>query len=306
MDFKQQLTNYKPYNEQEMRDKDVMLSLLAAESNLFTRENPVAHLTASSWLLNKTHDKVLMIYHNIYHSWSWTGGHADGDTDLLAVAIREAQEETGVMDIKAVTEDIFSIEILTVDGHEKRGAYVPSHLHLNVTYLLEAEEEEVLRVKPDENSGVKWFPLDEALKACTEPWMIERIYKKLNEKLEAQQQKSNQPKNASTISQDKSGASHTPKNIISDETIEYVGILAKLELSGEEKEQAKKDMGEMLDYIDKLNELDTTGVEPMSHVFPVHNVFREDVVTNGDGSTETLSNAPEQKDGGFKVPKTIS
>lgn len=98
---------------------------------------------------------------------------------------------------------------------------------------------------------------------------------------------------------------HTSKNVISDETIEYVGILAKLELSDEEKEQAKKDMGEMLDYIDKLNELDTTGVEPMSHVFPVQNVFREDVVTNGDGSKETLSNAPEQKDGGFKVPKTI-
>lgn len=95
------------------------------------------------------------------------------------------------------------------------------------------------------------------------------------------------------------------KNVISDETIEYVGILAKLELSDEEKENAKKDMGEMLDYIDKLNELDTTGVEPMSHVFPVHNVFREDVVTNGDGSKETLANAPEMKDGGFKVPKTI-
>ena len=95
------------------------------------------------------------------------------------------------------------------------------------------------------------------------------------------------------------------KNIISDETIEYVGILAKLELSDEEKERAKKDMGDMLDYIDKLNELDTTGVEPMSHVFPVNNVFREDVVTNGDGSKETLANAPARKDGGFKVPKTI-
>ena len=95
------------------------------------------------------------------------------------------------------------------------------------------------------------------------------------------------------------------KNEISDETIEYVGILAKLELNEEEKEHAKKDMEEMLNYIDKLNELDTTGVEPMSHVFPVNNVFREDVVTNGDGSKETLSNAPAQKDGGFKVPKTI-
>ncbi len=94
-------------------------------------------------------------------------------------------------------------------------------------------------------------------------------------------------------------------NIISDETIEYVGILAKLELSDEEKEQAKKDMGSMLDYIDKLGELDTTGIEPMSHVFPVQNVFREDVVTNGDDSGNILKNAPGEKDNMFLVPRTF-
>ena len=94
-------------------------------------------------------------------------------------------------------------------------------------------------------------------------------------------------------------------NIISDETIEYVGILAKLELNDEEKEHAKKDMGSMLDYIDKLNELDTTGIEPMSHVFPVHNVFREDVVTNGDDRENMLANAPEERDGQYQVPKTV-
>mgnify|MGYP004466212487 CR=1 FL=1 len=94
-------------------------------------------------------------------------------------------------------------------------------------------------------------------------------------------------------------------NIISDETIEYVGILSKLELSEEEKEQAKKDMGSMLDYIDKLNELDTTGIKPMSHVFPVQNVFREDVVTNGDESEKTLKNAPGEKDNMFMVPRTF-
>ncbi|MCD8014240.1 MAG: Asp-tRNA(Asn)/Glu-tRNA(Gln) amidotransferase subunit GatC [Lachnospiraceae bacterium] len=93
--------------------------------------------------------------------------------------------------------------------------------------------------------------------------------------------------------------------IISDETIEYVGILAKLELSDEEKEQAKKDIGRMLDYVDKLNELDTSGVEPMSHVFPVNNVFREDVVTNGDEHEATLENAPAAKEQSFMVPKTV-
>lgn len=94
-------------------------------------------------------------------------------------------------------------------------------------------------------------------------------------------------------------------NIISDETIEYVAILAKLELSEEEKEKAKKDMGNMLDYIDKLGELDTEGVEPMSHVFPMNNVFREDIVTNGDMREEILKNAPDEKEGMFVVPKTI-
>lgn len=94
-------------------------------------------------------------------------------------------------------------------------------------------------------------------------------------------------------------------NVISDETIEYVGILAKLELTDAEKEEAKKDMGRMLDYIDMLNELDTSGVEPMSHVFSRNNVFREDVVTNGDEREKILKNAPEQKDGSFKVPKTV-
>ena len=93
-------------------------------------------------------------------------------------------------------------------------------------------------------------------------------------------------------------------HVIDDETIDYVGILAKLELNDEEKEKAKKDMAQMLDYVDMLNELDTSNVEPMTHVFPVSNVFREDVVTNGDGSEDTLANAPEKKENQYVVPKT--
>lgn len=177
------LQSYVPYNEQEERDRDIMLQLLKTQDNILERENQTAHFSASSWLLNKEHTKVLMIYHNIYHSWSWTGGHADGEANLLEVAKREAMEETGIKNIITVSDEIYSVEILTVDGHVKRGSYVPSHIHLNVTYLMEADEQEVLRVKPDENSGVKWFFLDEALKACTESWMIEHIYTKLNEKL---------------------------------------------------------------------------------------------------------------------------
>ena len=94
-------------------------------------------------------------------------------------------------------------------------------------------------------------------------------------------------------------------NVISDETMEYVGILAKLSLSPQEKEEAKKDMSRMLDYIDRLNELDTSGVEPMSHIFPLNNVFREDVVENGDDRENMLAHAPQKKDGAYMVPKTI-
>ena len=182
MNIEQQIADYKPYNEQEAHDQAVMRQLLATQPDLFTRENQVAHMTASSWLLNATYDKVLMIYHNIYNSWSWTGGHADGETDLLAVALREVTEETGLQTLRPVSRELFSVEILTVDGHEKRGRYVPSHLHLNCTYLIEADDTEPLRVKPDENSGVRWFAPREALAACTEPWMRDRIYQKLIEK----------------------------------------------------------------------------------------------------------------------------
>lgn len=183
MGLKRDLEAYIPWNGQEAHDRHVMMHLLDTQRDIFRRENQTAHFSASSWLLNKEHTKVLMVYHNIYHSWAWTGGHADGETDLLAVAIREAMEETGAAHVSVVKEDIFSIEILTVDGHIKKGSYVPSHLHLNVTYLLEADERDALRVKADENSGVKWFGLEEAVNACTEPWMAEWVYRKLNEKL---------------------------------------------------------------------------------------------------------------------------
>ena len=140
-------------------------------------------MTASAWVVNPGRDKVLMVYHKIYDSWSWTGGHADGEEDLLAVALREVTEETGVTHVRPVSKDIFSLETVTVDGHEKRGEYVSSHLHLNVTYLLEADDTEPLRVCEDENKGVAWFSLEEALAASTEPWFVKRIYGKLNEKL---------------------------------------------------------------------------------------------------------------------------
>ena len=183
MEIYEQIKAYRPWNEQERQDQAVILAFLDKNPDAFYRTNLLAHMTASAWVVNPQRSKVLMVYHRLYDSWSWAGGHADGEEDLLAVALREVREETGVQRLRPVTEEIYSLEVLTVDGHEKHGRYVPSHLHLNVTYLLEAEEEQPLRICEAENTGVAWFSLADALAASTEPWFIERIYKKLNEKL---------------------------------------------------------------------------------------------------------------------------
>ena len=183
MDIRAAIAAYSPFNEQEAADKELILDFLQKNPDAFYRTNRIAHMTASAWVVNPARDRVLMVYHNIYDSWSWTGGHADGAENLAAVALREVREETGVRSARLLSEGIFSLESLTVDGHEKHGAYVPSHLHLNVTYLLEADDSDPLTVCEEENSGVRWFTLDGALEASTEPWFVQRIYGKLNEKL---------------------------------------------------------------------------------------------------------------------------
>ncbi len=199
---------FEPFNEQEAADKRVILRALDTDSDCFDR-SAQAHMACSIWVVDPSFTQTLLVYHNIYDSWSWIGGHADGECDLAAVALRELQEETGVAHARLVTGEaygagdssaasaptvggvrplcgpggIYSLEVLTVDGHEKRGAYVSSHLHLNVTYLAIADPAEPIRIKPDENSGVRWVPLEDAVRLSTEPWIRDRIYRKLIDKL---------------------------------------------------------------------------------------------------------------------------
>lgn len=182
MQILSQLKQYRPWNPQEEQDLSDLISRLERGEPLFDRSNTAAHLTASAWVVSPDRSLVLMAYHNLYDSWAWLGGHADGEQDLLAVALREVQEESGLT-ARPVSEEIFSVETLAVAGHEKRGVYVPSHLHLNVTYLLEADPSAPLRCKPDENSQVAWFKPEDAVAASSEGWLQKRIYRKLNEKL---------------------------------------------------------------------------------------------------------------------------
>ena len=177
------LKKYKPHNEQEACDKAEIIRRLEKSEELFGRDNISAHFTASAWVVNQDRTKVLMAYHNLYDSWAWLGGHADGEKDLLKVDIKEVKEESGLTNVKPISEEVYSLEILAVAGHCKKGKYVPSHLHLNITYLLEADDREPLKIKPDENSQVGWFTPEGAIEASKEEWFKEHIYSKLNEKL---------------------------------------------------------------------------------------------------------------------------
>lgn len=183
MDYLTAISQFKPDSNQEQNDQQTILAFIKNyPEDVLLRENRIAHLTSSSLILNESKDKLLMIHHNIYNSWSWTGGHADGEMDLLQVAIKEAQEETGLGKIKAMTEKIVSLDILPVFGHLKNNRPVSAHLHLSVAYVLQASENEAVSIKPDENSGVKWIPIRELPDYVSEPHM-QVVYDKILHRL---------------------------------------------------------------------------------------------------------------------------
>lgn len=158
MNWIEAIKNYEPSCVQEINDKEIMIEFMDEFDDLLTRDNKVAHMTSSAFVVNKKRDKVLMVHHNIYNAWSWTGGHADGDEDLLYVAMKELNEETGIRNFSSLSDSIVSLDIIPVHGHMKNGKFVSPHLHFNAAFLFEGDEDEELIVKEDENSGVKWIP----------------------------------------------------------------------------------------------------------------------------------------------------
>ena len=181
--LKEQIEKYIPVNEQEKKDKEFMLKTFEDFDDVLTRENEYLHFTSSAFVVNKNRDKVLMIYHNIYNSWGWTGGHADGEEDLLSVAIREVEEETSIKNVKVLNNgEIVAIDTLPVAGHVKRGKYVSSHIHLSVAYVFEADENDEIKIKEDENSNVAWQDIEKAVELSTELHM-KPVYTKIIDKV---------------------------------------------------------------------------------------------------------------------------
>jgi 8-oxo-dGTP pyrophosphatase MutT (NUDIX family) len=182
-DLIKQIKEYEPKDERERVDKEVILDFVSKNDNVLVRDNKIAHFTTSGWIVNKDKTKVLMIHHNIYNSWAWVGGHADGDPDLFHVVQKEIEEETGIKKVKLLSDGIFGLNIVTVINHIKRGKQVNAHLHFDIEYLLEADENEPLRIKEDENSKVGWVPVEEIIAKVTEEHM-KPIYQRLIERVE--------------------------------------------------------------------------------------------------------------------------
>ena len=176
------LKEYVPYNEQEKEDIALMIKAEEIFGQILTRENEFCHLTASAFIVNREHTKVLCIYHNIYKSWSWVGGHADGDDNMLYVAQKETGEETSLKNFIVVQEMPISVEILPVKSHVRKGKYVAAHSHFNVTYLFEADEHDAIHIQEDENSNIGWLTFDELLSKSDEAHMIP-VYEKIIEKI---------------------------------------------------------------------------------------------------------------------------
>ena len=175
---KQIVSDYAPKSEREAADRRQILGYLSKGNDALTRDDAVAHFTASAWVTDPSREYILMAYHNIYRSWAWLGGHAYGDPDLCSVASREAREETGITNLKLLCDGPISLEVLNVSEHVKHGEIVSPHLHFNLTYLFETEKESSLKVKADENSAVGWRTLAQIREETDEAQIIP-IYKKL-------------------------------------------------------------------------------------------------------------------------------
>ena len=181
MVLKEQIMNYKPINYEEEAIKQYILKWMDNFDDVLTRDNNFGHFASTGIVLNQERDKMLLVYHNIYDSWLAPGGHADGEEDLLSVALREVEEETG-QKAKILDDSIFAISASPIVGHMKRGKYVPAHTHLDAFYLLEADDTIPLVYREDESKGVKWEPIERILDEDNIVYFMLPVHKRILEK----------------------------------------------------------------------------------------------------------------------------
>ena len=180
MSYQQALKTYTPQDSREVQHQDTICGLLDSYGDALLTRHPVAHLVSSAFVLNQAQTHVLFVHHNGYNKWVWTGGHADGNTNLLQVALTEATEETGVV-VTALKDEIAALDIFSVAAHVKNGAYIAAHLHLSVGYIAIADDNAPLRIKPDENSAVQWLPitaLNETRFIPNDLWLYHKLLKR--------------------------------------------------------------------------------------------------------------------------------
>ena len=180
---KRLIQNYNPQGIQEEADQKLILNYLTLFDNLLVRENKIAHFTSSAFIVNPSRTKTLFIHHKIFQTWAWTGGHVDGNSDFLAVALKEAQEETGLKNFRVLSPEIASLDIIPVSGHLKNNEWVSSHQHLSLAFLLEADEDDLLIQNKIETNGVAWLDISEIAAYSQEPTVIP-VYQKLLKRLE--------------------------------------------------------------------------------------------------------------------------
>ena len=169
------LKNHNPTDLQEAIFNEQITKFVQENPDCFERSLLIGHVTGSAWIVDKSRQFTLLTHHRKLDKWFQTGGHCDGDSDVLNVALKEAQEETGLSDIQILNSDIFDIDIHEIP--ERKG--IPAHLHYDVRFLFEADMNEVFTIS-SESTDLAWIALSEVSKLNDSESIVRMVRKSNN------------------------------------------------------------------------------------------------------------------------------